>query len=76
MVNDTPANAPQPIEVDDIQGLVVSSFAHLECVAYSLLRVVDGPRACAWLAEQLPQITPATEKKKNASQMYITPISL
>ena len=64
MVNDTPANAPQPIEVDDIQGLVVSSFAHLECVAYSLLRVVDGPRACAWLAEQLPQITPATEKKE------------
>ena len=33
----------KPEDMKDIQGFVVSGYAHLPCVSYVMLRVVDAP---------------------------------
>ena len=38
-----------PEDMKDIQGFVVSGYAHLPCVNYSLLRVDDPVTARRWL---------------------------
>ena len=56
-----------PLEKDDMQGILVSAFAHLPCVAYSLLRVVDRGAARRWLSEVVPLVTSAVAKQEGWS---------
>src|SRR5258707_11508435 len=49
----------------DIQGIVVSSYKHLPCAAYVLLRVTDAPKARSWLAQRVTKVT--TSENKHAS---------
>jgi Dyp-type peroxidase family len=53
------------LERNDIQGIVVSSYKHLPCAAYVLLRVTDAPKARSWLAQRVTGVT--TSRNKDAS---------
>lgn len=50
------------LERRDIQGLVVSSYKHLPCAAYVLLRVKDAALARKWLSRRLSEVTAAEGK--------------
>lgn len=50
------------LQRQDIQGLIVSSYKHLPCAAYVLLRIRDGKGARAWLSQQLQEITTSEGK--------------
>jgi Dyp-type peroxidase family len=47
----------KPEDMKDIQGFVMSGYAHLPCVSYLLLGVNDAPAARRWLAQLLNEIT-------------------
>lgn len=53
------------LERKDIQGIVVSSYKHLPCAAYVLVRVTDAPKARSWLAQHVIEVT--TSENKHAS---------
>jgi Dyp-type peroxidase family len=45
----------------DIQGLVVSSYHHLDAAAYLLLKIEDPGAARAWLGRNVSRVTTAAE---------------
>jgi deferrochelatase/peroxidase EfeB len=47
------------LELGDIQGFVVSSYARLTCAAYVLLRITSPPAARDWLARTADAVTTA-----------------
>jgi len=53
---------PDPLELEDLQGLVVSSYAHLPCAAYRVLRVTERSLALAWLAARTSKVTASVAK--------------
>ena len=68
MVSTTPVDdVDVPLEQDDMQGILVSAFAHLPCVAYSLLRVVDRVAARRWLLDISCLVTNAVAKQEGWS---------
>ena len=40
---------PTELERSDMQGLLVSAYAHLPCATYRLLRITDPAAARPWL---------------------------
>jgi Dyp-type peroxidase family len=50
------------LEKEDIQGLVVSSYSHLPCSAFLMLRVRDAAAARKWLAQGVKGITTSQGK--------------
>ncbi len=54
---------PTAEDMKDIQGFVISGYAHLPCVSYLLLRVNDHLAARGWLEELLKEITTSEGKK-------------
>lgn len=44
-------------DLKDIQGLVMSGYAHLPCVKYLMLRVTDAPAARRWLTNLVAEVT-------------------
>ncbi|MFL6208912.1 MAG: Dyp-type peroxidase [Pyrinomonadaceae bacterium] len=55
------------LERQDIQGLVMSGYAHLSCVCYLLLRVADAAGARRWLAQLAAEVTTAEGKQEGTS---------
>jgi Dyp-type peroxidase family len=55
------------LERNDIQGLVVSSYKHLTCAAYILLRISNAGSTRTWLSQRLGEITTATGKHPDVS---------
>lgn len=55
------------LEFQDIQGLVISAYAHLHCATYVLLRVTDGAAARRWLGQLAADVTTAAGKQERAS---------
>jgi len=55
------------LERKDIQGIVVSSYKHLPCAAYVLLRVTDARKARSWLAERVSEVTVSENKHASFS---------
>jgi Dyp-type peroxidase family len=55
------------LERKDIQGLIVSSYKHLPCAAFLLLRVKDAAKAKAWLSSHIADITTAEVKHAHFS---------
>lgn len=55
------------LERKDIQGIVVSSYKHLPCAAYVLLRVADAPKARSWLAQRVTGVTNSENKHASLS---------
>ena len=55
------------LERDDIQGFLLSSYSHLPCATYVLLRVVDPAASRRWLALVADEITTAEGKQKGSS---------
>ncbi len=53
---DAPGDA---LETSDIQGLVLSGYAHLPYAKYVLLRIDKPDEVRTWLAEQIPLVTDA-----------------
>ena len=51
------------LEFQDMQGLIASSYAHLPCAAYLLLRVVNREAAGVWFHHWLPRVTTAKGKQ-------------
>lgn len=47
----------QPIEIEDVQGLILSGYAHLQYGAYLFIRFDDAAAAKAWIRAMLPQIS-------------------
>jgi Dyp-type peroxidase family len=54
------------IDRDDVQGIVMSSYSHLECASYMLLQIEDGTKAKAWLAGITPKLTTARKPPRGA----------
>ncbi|MEP6636759.1 MAG: peroxidase, partial [Acidobacteriota bacterium] len=52
----------KPEEMKDIQGFVISGYAHLPCVSYHLLHVNDAPAARRWLGQLLNEVTTSEGK--------------
>lgn len=52
------------LEREDIQGIILSAYAHLPCAAYLLLRIEDAPRARLWLAQMADEITKSVAKQE------------
>jgi deferrochelatase/peroxidase EfeB len=55
--------AAQTLDVDDMQGLLVSSYVHLPCAAFRLLTITDRSRAGRWLAAATTSVTSAARKQ-------------
>jgi len=55
------------LELTDMQGLLVSAYAHLPCAAFVLLRVTDGRQARVWLASRAESLTTAARKEEGRS---------
>jgi Dyp-type peroxidase family len=55
------------LKKEDIQGLVVSSYSHLPCAHYVLLRIKDSAAARAWLSRHIEKITTAEGKEEEFS---------
>ncbi len=55
------------LERKDIQGIVVSSYKHLPCAAFLLLRVTNAQKARSWLAQQSSRSWPPRTKTRSLS---------
>jgi len=55
-----------PADMKDIQGFVVSGYAHLSCVSYSLLRIDDKVAARRWLGNLANEITTSEGKQEHS----------
>ncbi|HEY0320064.1 MAG TPA: Dyp-type peroxidase [Pyrinomonadaceae bacterium] len=51
------------LEREDIQGIILSAYAHLPCAGYLLFRIDDPARARQWLARIADEITIAVAKQ-------------
>ena len=60
----------KPEDMKDIQGFVMSGYAHLPCVSYVLLRVVDAAAARGWLSHLVSEVT-TSEGKQEISSLNI-----
>ena len=60
----------KPEDLKDIQGFVVSGYAHLPCVSYVMLRVLDAPAARGWLSNLVSEVT-TSEGKQDISSLNI-----
>ncbi len=54
----------KPEDLKDIQGFVMSGYAHLSCVSYSLLRVEDKVAARRWVANLTNEVTTSEGKQE------------
>src|SRR5215210_6888873 len=52
------------LELQDIQGLVISGYAHLPCASYQLLRITDAPSARRWLGRLTDEVTTSERKQE------------
>jgi len=50
------------LQRNDIQGLIVSSYKHLPCAAFVMLRVKDAAASRTWLRQRAPEITTSEGK--------------
>lgn len=55
------------LERQDIQGLVISGYAHLPCASYLLLRVSDAVPARRWLGRKALEVTTSERKQEGTS---------
>lgn len=53
----------KPEDMKDIQGFVISGYAHLPCVSYLLLRVSDAPAARRWMERLVNEVTTSEGKE-------------
>ena len=53
-----------PEDMKDIQGFVMSGYAHLPCVSYVMLRVVDATAARGWLRNLVSEVTTSEGKQE------------
>jgi Predicted iron-dependent peroxidase len=54
------------IERDDVQGIVFSSYSHLECASYLLLQIDDPIPAKRWLAGVTARVTTSVKPPRDA----------
>ena len=54
----------KPEDMKDIQGFVMSGYAHLPCVSYIMLRVTDAAAARRWLQNLVAEVTTSEGKQK------------
>jgi Dyp-type peroxidase family len=54
----------KPEDMEDIQGFVMSGYAHLACVSYRLLRVDDKVAARRWLTNLTNEVTTSEGKQE------------
>lgn len=62
----------EPLDLPDIQGLLLSAYGKLGCAAYLLLRVTDTVPARRWLTRIALEITPATEPRAPSINLGLT----
>jgi Dyp-type peroxidase family len=56
----------KPEHMKDIQGFVMSGYAHLPCVSYVMLRVVDATAARGWLGNLVSEVTTSEGKQETS----------
>lgn len=67
------SSAPtQPLEVADMQGLLISAYAHLPCSSYIVLGVRDAAAARQWIGSITTRITTAEGKTDSAINIAFT----
>jgi Dyp-type peroxidase family len=55
--------SPETLELDEIQGLVVRGYAHLQAARYVLLGIRDAAAARRFLTDTVPAITTAAARR-------------
>jgi len=60
----------KPEDMKDIQGFVMSGYAHLPCVTYIMLRVTDAAAARRWLGNLVAEVT-TSEGKQDISCLNV-----
>lgn len=70
------ANPRQKLEVDDIQGLVISGYGHLGHACYLFLQFNDGPQGRAWLDGLIPEIATGAPWPKDENNVTLKPSSI
>ncbi len=60
----------KPEAMKEIQGFVMSGYAHLPCVSYMMLRVTDAAAARRWLGNLASEVT-TSEGKQNTSCLNV-----
>jgi Dyp-type peroxidase family len=60
----------KPADMKDIQGFVMSGYAHLPCVSYIMLRVNDAAAARGWLGNLAAEVT-TSEGKQDISCLNV-----
>ncbi len=58
---------PTDLQRADMQGLLVSAFAHLQCAAYRLLRIDEPVSARRWLGDATEAVTTGERKQEGWS---------
>lgn len=53
----------KPEDMQDIQGFVISGYAHLPCVSYLMLRVNDAPAVRQWIGQLVNEVTTSEGKE-------------
>ncbi len=61
-----PSPASEPLELDDMQGLVARAYGHLPLARYLLCRIVEPAAARAWLGRLAREVFPADRAKEDA----------
>lgn len=57
----------EPIDPEDIQGLVASGYDHLNCTRFLFLEIIDADLARAWLKRVMRLVTNAVHPGRNKS---------
>ncbi len=52
------------LERDDIQGIVLSGYGHLDHAAFTFLQITDAALARTWISSFLPQVMSARERRR------------
>jgi len=65
--------SPVTLQINDIQGLVLSGYGHLDEAAYLFLQVTDPAAARQWLTQMTPEIATAANWPQDDAGKAIKP---
>ncbi|MDQ3257860.1 MAG: Dyp-type peroxidase [Acidobacteriota bacterium] len=64
------------LEHHDIQGFLLSSYGHLPCATYLLLRISDVASSRQWLARLIDEVRTAVEVSKSEREQEVFSVNL
>ena len=63
----------KPLDFANIQGFVLSAYAHLDYACYLFLKITDQDKGRAWIKSLIPDVATAAEWPKGPDGKPIKP---